>query len=288
MRRKMWVSVAMLLAVGPAWAQQPASASSEPSAYVPSLTFDIVSIHDSPPADSYSVGGSNSPHSSTVNLTNMNLQNLIGSAYGVNWDQIDGLPEWARRPMYNVQAKSDSSVDAKLAKLTDEQGWAEKKHMFQMMLSDRFQLKTHWETRTSKIYEMTVSPKGLKLQPAGSMPPSAEEIINWGDGKVPQIYQRGDGRRGYEFIGHSCSTARLASMLTGQMKNPVVDKTGLTGTYDFVLKYHGAISDDENDDPSVWPALDVAVPDELGLKLKASTGDKKFLVIDHVEKPSAN
>jgi uncharacterized protein (TIGR03435 family) len=288
MRWKTWACVLSLVAAGAAQAQQPRADASGHQAYLPTLTFDIVSIHQSPPADSYTVGGRNSAHNSEANLTNMNLPNLIANAYGVNWDQIDGLPAWAQRAMFNIQAKSDSSVDDKLAKLSDEQGWMEKQHMFQVMLADRFQLKTHWETRKSKVYELTVSPKGMKLHPAGSMPPSAEELAAFGDRKIPPIYQQGDGQRGYEYIAHGCSSVCVAETLAVHLANPVIDKTGLTGTYDFRLQYHGAFTEDANDDPSVWPALDQAVPDQLGLRLKTVVGEKQFLVIDHVEKPSDN
>jgi uncharacterized protein (TIGR03435 family) len=71
------------------------------------------------------------------------------------------------------------------------------------------------------------------------------------------------------------------------MGTSVVDKTGLTGTYDFLLQYHGR-GPDASDDPTVWPPLLTAVPDQLGLKMQPAKGEKQFLVIDHIERPSAN
>jgi uncharacterized protein (TIGR03435 family) len=79
----------------------------------------------------------------------------------------------------------------------------------------------------------------------------------------------------------------LANTLTSSMGEPVVDKTGLTGTYDFDLQYRGR-GPDASDDPTVWPPLLTAVPDQLGLKLQPAKGQNKFLVIDHIERPSAN
>jgi len=72
-----------------------------------------------------------------------------------------------------------------------------------------------------------------------------------------------------------------------QMGTSVLDKTGLTGTYDFILQYRGR-GPDASDDPNVWPPLLTAVPDQLGLKMQPAKGEKQFLVIDHIERPSAN
>jgi len=72
------------------------------------------------------------------------------------------------------------------------------------------------------------------------------------------------------------------------MGAPVVDKTGLTGTYDFDLKYLGSTEHYASDDPAVPRPLTEALPNQLGLKLQSAKGEKQFLVIDHIERPSAN
>jgi uncharacterized protein (TIGR03435 family) len=69
----------------------------------------------------------------------------------------------------------------------------------------------------------------------------------------------------------------------------VVDKTELTGKYDFVVKYKDRWDRDRRaDDMDPTPPLDRALQDELGLKLEPAKGPVKVLVIDHVEKPSEN
>jgi uncharacterized protein (TIGR03435 family) len=125
------------------------------------------------------------------------------------------------------------------------------------------------------------------MHPAGSLPPSPEELHDFGDNKIPSLYQRGNGIKGYEYVCHRCSLGSFAEAMTAQMGKPVVDKTGLTGTYDFVLQYRGR-GPDESDDPKVWPPLLTAVPDQLGLKFQSAKGENRFLVIDHIERPSAN
>lgn len=284
-----FVAVIALSCASATCAQQPATNST--ATYVPSMTFDVASIRESKPdlAAGYSVFFVNPAHSSLMRLSNNDVPNLLAVAYGANRFQIVGLPDWVGHfgPLFNVEAKSDESVDERLAKLSDEQARLEKQHMFQVLLADRLHLKVHWETREGSIYELVAAKNGPKLHPGGSDPPTSEDLQFWGDKKIPPIYQRGNGVKGYEYIGHSCSLQSLAMVLTGQMGEPVIDKTGLTGTYDFVLQYRGR-GPEASDDPTVWPPLLTAVPDQLGLKLQPAKGEKQFLVIDHIEQPSAN
>ena len=73
------------------------------------------------------------------------------------------------------------------------------------------------------------------------------------------------------------------------MGRDVVDQTGITGKFDFRLRYSGRTAgDNREDDPLQWPAMIDAVRDQLGLKLEMANGDVKMLMIDHIEKPSGN
>jgi hypothetical protein len=113
--------------------------------YVPTLTFDVASIRQSPVADSYSVSGFFSPHSSSFRATYLDDMNLVAMAYDVRWDQISGMPD--SRAMFNIQAKSDSVADERLGGLSKDEEKLEQQHMLQRLLADRFKLKVHWETR---------------------------------------------------------------------------------------------------------------------------------------------
>ena len=290
LRGGFFVALSALLCAGVLRAQQPATKSAAQAAYVPSMTFDVAVIRESNPDPAgFTVAFESPPHSSLLRLTNNSVPNLLGAAYGVNYFQIVGLPDWARTPFFNVEAKSDASVDEKLAKLTDEQARLEKQHMMQVLLADRFQLKVHWETKEGPVYELVVAKGGSKLHPGGSKPPTPGELQSWGDRKIPPIHQQGSSWAGFDLIAHQCSMESLAKMLTGQMgATPVVDKTGLTGTYDFDLRYKGGSEDDASDDPNMPRPLTEALPDQLGLKLQPAKGEKQFLVIDHIERPSAN
>jgi uncharacterized protein (TIGR03435 family) len=283
-----WMAVAVPIAFAQSGANpDPARPATAIEAYVPTLMFDVASIRQSAEADSYMVSGSFSNHSSSFRATNFDTMNLLVLAFGVRRDQVLGMPDW--RAMFNIQAKSDSAADERLAKLSKDQERLEQQHMMQVLLADRFRLKVHWETREGPTYNLVVSKNGPRMGEAKGEPPSPEEIKIWGDKPIPHLYQQGDSRVGYDFIAHGCSMDDIAHMLAGQFGHPVSDKTGLTGKYDFTLRYHGTrLSDRNAEDTDPVPPLDTAIQDQLGLKLQPAKGPVQFLVIDHIEKPSEN
>jgi len=270
----------------------PAPSGAPPAAietdYVPTMTFDVASIHESPMSNSFIVSFQNPPHSSLLRLTNNNLMNLISIAYGVRWEQISGVPDWGKWAHFMVEAKCDSEADEKLAKLPLAQAKLEKQHMLQALLADRFQLKVAWQTKEGTIYDLVVEKNGPKFGAAKSESPTPEEKAKFGDHPIPPIYQKGDGRLGYRFIAHGATMSMLADNMAGQMGTDVLDKTGLAGTYDFTLEYSGTIPGTGSRDPDAWPLLIEALPEQLGLKLQPAKGPIKMLVIERVERPSAN
>ena len=270
----------------------PASPSADAPPYVPTMTFDVASVRQSQVSSSYTVSGFFTPHTSTFRATNFQIENLISLAYGlVGWYQISGVPDSFLRAMFNVQAKADDAADEKLARLTGDEQWLEQKHMLQVLLAERFHLKAHWETKEGEIYNL-VAKNRAKLRETGNAPPSDEDVKVFHGHPVPPLYQRNNSQNGYDFVGHGCPMETLAKTLTGQFGRPVVDKTGLTGKYDFVLSYHRIREADDdheaNNDPNLPPSLESAVQDQLGLKLEPSRGPVRRLVIDHLEKPTEN
>jgi uncharacterized protein (TIGR03435 family) len=269
-----------------ALAQGLASNGAQGAGYTPTITFDVASVRESPAADSYFVGGWFQPHSSSLRLTNNNIQNLLASAYGVRWDQLSGVPAW--REMFNIEAKADSAADERLAHLSKSQERLEQ-HMLQGLLADRFKLKVHWEDREGPAFDLVVGKKGPKMREAVGAPPSPAETKAWGEHGLPPIHQEGDSRVGFDFIARGCSMDDLAREMADQFGRPVLDKTGLIGKYDFKLRYHDIfLKDRAADDLDPVAPLDVAIQDQLGLKLVLAKGIMRVLVIDHLEKPSEN
>lgn len=284
----------MAFAVHACLAQAGATATQSPSAqapYVPTMTFDVASVRENKDVDpnaGITVGGQFVQHTTVFRAINWDIDNLISFAYGVDPHQIVGVPKWPWPTLFMIEAKSDSEADAKMAALTKEQQLAEQQHMLQALLEQRFKLKTHWGAKEGDVYHLVVAKGGPKLGADGSLPPSAGVVKMFGDHPVPPLYQKNDGQ-GYDFIAHGCSMEQWVAMLTMQFGRPVTDKTGLTGKYDFVLKYKGRWdSDREADDPDPTPPMDRALQEELGLKVESAKGLVKVLVIDHVEKPSEN
>jgi uncharacterized protein (TIGR03435 family) len=273
----------------PLHAQTPASAP-PPAPYTPTLTFDVASIRQSKidPNVGRTVSGGFTPHSSTFRATNWDPMNLMLAAYGIQPYQLSGMPRDFWWVFFNVQAKSDSDTDDRLAKLNKDHGRLEQEHMLQALLADRFKLKVHWETRQGDVYNLVATKGGPKLR-ATEAPPSAEELKSWGDHPIPTLYQQGDSRTEFDYIAHGCQMTELVELLAGQFGRPIIDKTGLTGKYDFVLKTHDTKnSDRKDDDTNPIPTLQTAIEDQLGLKLESAKGPIQVLVIDHIEMPSEN
>jgi uncharacterized protein (TIGR03435 family) len=274
------------------------SASAGPSAqaaqYDATLTYEVTSVRQCEPGPQNN--GFDSPtHSGRLRGTCVWAQQLIGWAYGVNWrTQVAGGPDWvlgkqSNEVRFDVQATSDSATDDKLAELSNDQASLEKQHMLQALLADRFGLKAHIETREEPAFVLTVAKHGPKLQrgePPAPRPPGY-------DGAWPSPIEGRRDLRGMEFIGHGASIAgaslgNLAGSLQFYFGKRVIDQTGLTGKYNFTLQFHGTLSDMEPDDGSMWPPLETAIREQLGLELKDSKAPLEVVVIDHIQMPSAN
>jgi uncharacterized protein (TIGR03435 family) len=274
-----------------ATAQNVAQAPNPAASYVPTLTFDVASIRESKPdpnAGFFMVGGGFTGQSSMLRLSNFDLRNLLNLAYAGEFDEVSGFPPQFDRTLFNIEAKSDSAADTRLATLNKDQARTEQQHMVQALLANRFNLKVHIETQQGKDYDLLLIKKGRLKETDGALP-SPEELKAWGDHPVPPLYQKGSSKTGFEYIAHAASMGDISQMLAIQFGHPVVDKTGLTGRYDFDLKYYETrIRDRRDDDTNPWPPLDTAIEDQLGLRLQASTGPVRVLVIDHIETPSDN
>jgi len=255
----------------------------EEPGYTPTLTFDIVSIRLAPPPDAnFHVAVSSPPHSSRFEATNLPLKALVQIAYGPE-APIANAPDWLGNTFYNIQCRSDEAADARLAKLTDNEVRLEKRNAIRALLAERMDLKTHLETRNSAIYNLVITKGGVKMQVSPAPPPPAT-----GEAPPPppaaNIAAHGS-QHGLEFDGSNAATRVLAGALSSMIQAPVVDKTGLTGTYNFTLQFGGEWS---ANDPEGWPSIFTAVQEQLGLKLEAVHESVPNLVIDHITKPTEN
>jgi uncharacterized protein (TIGR03435 family) len=238
-------------------------------------TFDVASIHvNNTETDGHHHILNNSAESRfrTVNLA---LRDLIQFAYGLPDSQILGGPAWLDSTMFDIDAKSDSLVDAQLHALPTEQARHQKQLMVQALLADRFQLKAHQETRQLPLYALAVAKGGPKFK---------SSQIN---GTIIDT-----GRSRLHIAGSDDTVSILARELAQALGRVVLNQTGLTGRFDLTLRW---TPDDASPpmlngapDPNAPPGIFTAIQEQLGLKLESTKGPVPVLVIDSVEMPSAN
>ena len=255
----------------------------EEPTYTPTLTFDVVSIRPAPPPDAnFHVSVSSPPHSSRFEATNLPIKALLQIAYGFDAPVI-GAPDWVANTFYTIQARSDEAADARLARLTNNEVRLEKRNAIRVLLAERFGLKTHLETRNSAIYNLVVAKGGVKMQAVPPPPPPP-------DGEAPPPPPPADvqahgSQHGLEFDGSNASMRAISGALSSMVEAPVVDQTGLTGTYNYTLQFG---RDWSEHDPDSWPSIFTAVEEQLGLKLEAVHESVPNLVVDHITKPTEN
>ena len=209
------------------------------------------------------------------------------SGFGLRDNQIVGVPNWATTHLFSIAGKIDPSVASELGKLSPIQQNLARAHMLRAMLADRFKLAVHIENREGPVYFLTVAkggPKFKKATPGETYPKGPLSQMPWQAGWVvtaPPV--PGSEKR----IGLGADMTALTADLSTRLHTTVVDKTGLTGKYDFQLQWSG-IDAIPTDGEAPWPPLLTAIQQQMGLKLETGKGPTKVLVIDHVERPSGN
>ena len=205
---------------------------------------------------------------------NFTLKLLIAAAYDLNPVTISGGPEWVVSEHFDIVALTPGDV-----RPTRQ----EQMRMMRDLLTERFKLAFHREAKEFSIYELQIAKGGPKLKTSAA---AADVPPVMGPGVVyPQKI---------EMPGRNASMADfVAVMQRAILDRPVVDKTGLTGRYDFDLvwapdetQFGGGVPVASADAPS--PPLFTAMQEELGLRLEATRGLVQALVVDRVERPSEN
>jgi uncharacterized protein (TIGR03435 family) len=215
----------------------------------------------------------------TINTT---LSDLVTMSYNLHAKQIVGAPAWFDSEKYDLTGRPDVEGQPSTAQL---------KVMIQKLLADRFQLKFHREKKELAVYTITVTKTGSKITKSEADPAGLPTLLF---GRAPQ---------GANFNVRNATLADVAGVLQGAvLDKPVVDQTGLTEKYDFLLKFTpdssqmtgfgppqpapaGAAAVDPGD---AFPDLFTAFQQQLGLKLESTKAPADVIVIDKVEKPSAN
>ena len=192
-------------------------------------------------------------------MQDVTVATCIKWAYHVQDSQIAG-PDWVRSDHFDITAKTDGPVPREQMKL-----------MMKSLLAERFHLSFHSESRVLKAYALVPARGGAKLKPAA----------------VDADYRIENSAIG--FIAKSTTLPEFADYIADPVRAPVVDETGLAGKYDFSVDFTPYLpADADTVRPDVISVMMIAFEGELGLKLEPRKVSVKVLVIDHIEKPSAN
>jgi uncharacterized protein (TIGR03435 family) len=194
--------------------------------------------------------------------TNIPLRLLMRQAFQrMQEDEIEGGPAWMDSDRWDIAAKAGSPTAAMLP-------------MIRTLLADRFKLVTHHETRELPVYELVLARRDGRLGP--SMRPSTGQ----------SRFQQRIGVLTGSAVPINILVTTLAN--AGLVRRAVIDRTGLSGTYDIELHWGVDIPAGRGIDvpPSDAPSIFTAVQEQLGLKLESTKGSVDVLVIDHVERPA--
>jgi len=214
-------------------------------------TFDAVSIR--PNTSGLRVSGEhNSP--GRLDFSNTTPSRLIQLAYGVQGRNIIG-PDSLSSDRYDLSATVTPPLTP-----------AQMLPMLQSVLADRFALRSHTEMRTLPVYALRVAKGGSKLQPTDA-----------------NVKCDSPGNRGLAEITGEFDMTKLANTLGGAVDLPVIDATGLSGTFNICLGFAPKPGADAS-----LPDLFEALRDQLGLYLASEKAPVKVLVIDHIEHATPN
>ena len=268
----------LLFFAAPALVRAQASSEQKP------LAFEVASIKPSTSVDRLS--GIQRQPGGRVTITNMTLRTLITFAYRITGYQLVGGPGWSDRDTFDI-----------LARMNGNPTWGNPgseypdpaQQAMQSLLVDRFKLTMHREMREMDVYALVLAKPGT---PGPALRPSTNDCKALAEqarqGKIPPPPPAGAGPTPCSILGNvgrisfdGFGMPQVANMLIGQAGRIVVDRTGLSGNWQFIVTFAPEGSADSN-----VPSFFTALQEQLGLKLEPTKAPVDVLVIDHVEKPT--
>jgi len=190
---------------------------------------------------------------------NLTLKRLVALAYDLDVKQVSGGPNWVDSDSYDINAKIPDAIAGK----------TEVPDMVQSLLAERFHLAVRRETREVPGFVLVPGKKGTRLTPATQSEDSSMHTNN------------------AEMKAQGISMDEFAKRLGRILEKPVADRTGLTGTFDFELKWSTERLD-AKPDADTGPSIFTAIQEQLGLKLESAKIQQLSVAIEHAEKPDAN
>jgi uncharacterized protein (TIGR03435 family) len=220
--------------------------------------FAVASIRPSAGQVQFERDGKTETGPGSLRMRDVTAATCIKWSYGVQDSQIAG-PEWLGSVHFDILAKADLPAGASQLKL-----------MMQTLLAERFQLAFHREKKDLRAYALVVAKGGHKLK-------DADPAV------IPFRENTATGT-----IARSLTMQEFADFISGPLRTPVVDSTGLGGRYDFLLDLTGYLPTERHAGEDVGEFLIPALQTQLGLKLESRKMPVEVMIIDRVEKPSGN
>ena len=223
----------------------------------PRVAFDVTSVKTNTSDSARSWAG----RGSQLIIQNYPLRDIILGAYGLRTYQLGGGPDWIGTARFDIVGRAPDGVPRTIA-------------MLRTLLTDRFQLKTHTETRQLPVYRLVLARDdrrfGPKLRPSTLDCAATRCTASVLSGRIQT--------NGY-------SMAQLAQLLASNVDREVIDRTGLTGVYDLEVAWtpDDGVADVVTRDA---PGLFTAIVEQLALKLEPAVGPVDVLVIDSIERPT--
>jgi uncharacterized protein (TIGR03435 family) len=243
---------------------------SKPMALDADPAYEVVTVKPSDPNDGNRGFQTRGRH---IRAANETVNDMISFAWGIHVKQIVGAPEWLATDHYFVDGVPDTPGDPNLTQF---------RSMFRKVLADRFGLQVHQEQRELPVYALTVAKGGPKMTKSLGNPNGPPN-----DNFSTSAYMKET----------NTTMGEYAKALQYVLDRPVIDKTGLEGRWDFLLKWTpdesqftaiGAKIPPSTDNPNAPPGLFAAIREQIGLKLDPEKAPAEVLVIDKVERPAAN
>jgi uncharacterized protein (TIGR03435 family) len=244
--------------------------------------FEVASVKPAPPPTPGSINVRTGGDPGMVDYKNVSLRTLIALAYRMKEYQISG-PEWIETARFDILAKVPPNAPKGQIPL-----------MLQNLLAERFKLTVHREQKVMPVYAMVVGKNGLKVKPL--------------EGEPEASMSNSFSPKGRAFSGQM-TLAGLAAALSQMLDRPVVDLTGIKGTYDIDLEWvpdehessaltkmrimggqagGGGEAHGETSDPN-GQSIFGALQEKLGLRLEGRKSPVDILVVDGVERvPTEN
>jgi uncharacterized protein (TIGR03435 family) len=301
--------VILLAATSMPLAAQPAAGQTAAAANQPA--FDVASVKPNksgnPPTTNFPLGPGDvfNPNGGYFAATNLPFVTYLFFAYKIMGNEakfvLPQLPDWANTDRFDIQARAEGNP-----------GKDEMRLMMRSLLAERFKLSIHKETRQVPVFALVLIKPGklgphLQIHPPDA-PCSLKQIrsaaeLKTVDGGFPAtcngLFPLPASDRVHQRVGSQNVTVGFLANAMSSMADlgrPLVDRTGITGTVDFVLEWApdrrasaqpGGGTSSQSDLPS-GPSFPEALKEQLGIKLESEKASMDVLVIDHVERPSEN